>query len=337
MNIREGELVWTKKEAVKSVLLFTLNFLILVLIVGILLLWNSFGNFSQTFRENRANYLYIMFCTLLLVWILYFYFFFENRRMLTDGKNIALVFSVLDFSIVVSFLFGNYLHIYARPVALCALLMFILVGRREAVFVNMVCAILLFIVDAFSDNAATANSVYSSFIIAFTAGMIAIFFGNKAKTRFQIVGIGLIIVIPVDVIIFLLEISGLAGAAPSLPTEATGLERVLTLMGYGLLGGIMSAVLFLAFLPGVRVRFQLSHGVPPARADQPGRQAPQKAERRGPGYVQSFHGSGAAGGGVRGGAGRGRRFHARGGALSRRRKTAPARIFHGKSGGLQSA
>lgn len=249
MNIREGELVWTKKEAVKSVLLFTLNFLILVLIVGILLLWNSFGNFSQTFRENRANYLYIMFCILLLVWILYFYFFFENRRMLTDGKNIALVFSVLDFSIVVSFLFGNYLHIYARPVALCALLMFILVGRREAVFVNMVCAIMLFIVDAFSDNAATANSVYSSFIIAFTAGMIAIFFGNKAKTRFQIVGIGLIIVIPVDVIIFLLEISGLAGAAPSLPTEATGLERVLTLMGYGLLGGIMSAVLFLAFLP----------------------------------------------------------------------------------------
>ena len=76
MNVREGELVWTKKEAVKSVLLFTLNFLILVLIVGILLLWNSFGNFSQTFRENRANYLYIMFCTLLLVWILYFYFFF---------------------------------------------------------------------------------------------------------------------------------------------------------------------------------------------------------------------------------------------------------------------
>ena len=249
MNVREGELIWTKKEAVKSVLLYTLNLVILLLIAGLLLFWDNLGAFGQTFRENRANFLYVMFCTLLLVWILYFYFFFEHRRMLTDGRNIALVFTVLDFSVLVSFLFGNYLHIYARPVALCALLMLVLLGRRDAIFVNMVCAILLFVIDAFSDSSVTANSVYSSFIIAFTAGMIAIFFGNKAKTRFQIVGIGLIIVIPVDVIIFLLEISGLAGGGVSLPTEATGLERVLTQMGFGLLGGIMSAVLFLAFLP----------------------------------------------------------------------------------------
>ena len=250
MNVREGELVWTKKETVKSVLLFTLNFAAIVLIVGLRLLFSADeGTIAQTFRENRANYLYIIFCILLLVWIVYFYFFFENRRILTDGRSIALVFTVLDFSLVISFLFGSYVHIYARPAALCALLMLILVGRREAIFMNIVCAILLFIVDAFSENSMTANSMYSSFIIAFTAGMIAIFFGNKAKTRFQIVGIGLIIVIPIDVIVFLLEVSGLAGGAPSLPTEATGLERVLTQMGYGLLGGIMSAVLFLAFLP----------------------------------------------------------------------------------------
>ena len=176
MNVREGELIWTKKEAVKSVLLYTLNLVILLLIAGLLLFWDNLGAFGQTFRENRANFLYVMFCTLLLVWILYFYFFFEHRRMLTDGRNIALVFTVLDFSVLVSFLFGNYLHIYARPVALCALLMLVLVGRRDAIFVNMVCAILLFVIDAFSDSSVTANSVYSSFIIAFTAGMIAIFF-----------------------------------------------------------------------------------------------------------------------------------------------------------------
>ena len=179
MNVREGELVWTKKEAVKSVLLFTLNFAAIVLIVGLRLLFSADeGTIAQTFRENRANYLYIIFCILLLVWIVYFYFFFENRRILTDGRSIALVFTVLDFSMVVSFLFGSYVHIYARPAALCALLMLILVGRREAIFMNIVCAILLFIVDAFSENSMTANSMYSSFIIAFTAGMIAIFFGN---------------------------------------------------------------------------------------------------------------------------------------------------------------
>ena len=202
MNIREGELIWTKKEVVKSVLLFMLNFFVMILIVGALLLGNKMSSFSETIKANRTNYLYIVFCILLLVWILYFYFFFEDRRMLTSGRSIALAFTVLDLCLVVSFLFGK-IDIYARPVALCALLVFILVGRRDAIFMNMICAILLFIIDTFGDGAVTPTSIYSSFIIAFTAGMIAIFFGNKAKTRFQVVGIGLIIVIPVAFIIFL--------------------------------------------------------------------------------------------------------------------------------------
>lgn len=155
---------------------------------------------------------------------------------------------MLDLCLVVSFLFGK-IDVYARPVALCALLVFILVGRRDAIFMNMICAILLFIIDTFGDGAVTPTSIYSSFIIAFTAGMIAIFFGNKAKTRFQVVGIGLIIVIPVDFIIFLLEISGLAGGSSAVTGTVTGWEHVLTQMGYGLLGGIMSAILFLALLP----------------------------------------------------------------------------------------
>ncbi len=249
MNIREGELIWTRKEAVKSALLFTLHLFVVLLIVALLLLWDKFGNFSETIKNNRANYLYMVFCIFLLVGIMYFYFFFEDRRMLTSGKNIALVFTVLDLCVVVSFLFGQYVHIYARPVALAALLVFVLVGRRDAIFMNMICAILMFIIDNFAEGTATANNVYSSFIIAFTAGMIAIFFGNKAKTRFQVVGIGLVIVLPVDFIIFLLEVSGLAGGGALPPTEITGLQRVLMQMGYGLLGGIMSAVLFLALLP----------------------------------------------------------------------------------------
>lgn len=248
MNIREGELIWTKKEALKSVLLFMLHFFVMILIVGTLLLGNKSGSFSETIKANRTNYLYIVFCILLLVWILYFYFFFEDRRMLGSGKNIALIFAVLDLCLVVSFLFGK-IDIYARPVALCALLVFMLVGRRAAIFMNVICAILLFIVDAFADSGVATTSIYSSFIIAFTAGMISIFFGNKAKTRFQVVGIGLFIVLPVDFIIFLLEISGLAGGTSAAVGTVTGWEHVLTQMGYGLLGGVMSAVLFLALLP----------------------------------------------------------------------------------------
>lgn len=248
MNIKEGELIWTKKEVVKSVLLFALNLFVIFFIVGVLLLANKLDVFWATIKENGNNYLYIVFCIFLLVGITYFYFFFENRQMLTNGRSIALIFTVLDLSVVVSFLFGKYVDIYARPVALCALLVFMLVGRRDAIFMNVLCAVFMFILDTFSDGAVTANNVYSSFMIAFTAGMIAIFFGNKAKTRFQVVGIGLIIVIPVEFIIFLLELSGITGGSGAV-TEISELQNILTKMGYGLLGGIMSAVLFLALLP----------------------------------------------------------------------------------------
>ena len=82
MNIREGESVWTKKEIVKSSLLFVLHLVILIFIAAILLLGDKFDRFSQTIKENRTNYLYMTFCIFLLVLITYFYYFFEDRRML---------------------------------------------------------------------------------------------------------------------------------------------------------------------------------------------------------------------------------------------------------------
>jgi len=59
MNIREGESVWTKKEIVKSSLLFVLHLVILIFIAAILLLGDKFDRFSQTIKENRTNYLYM--------------------------------------------------------------------------------------------------------------------------------------------------------------------------------------------------------------------------------------------------------------------------------------
>ena len=69
MNIREGESVWTKKEIVKSSLLFVLHLVILIFIAAILLLGDKFDRFSQTIKENRTNYLYMTFCIFLLVLI----------------------------------------------------------------------------------------------------------------------------------------------------------------------------------------------------------------------------------------------------------------------------
>ena len=239
---------WTKQDTVKSAWLFFLHFAILTLIASALLLGPKLGVLKEYMKEHGANYLYALFCVFLLTAIMYFYFFFEDKVVLSSGRNIALIFTVLEICFVLSWLIGEKIDVYARPVALIALLIFVLVDRRSAIFMNIVSALLLFVVDTFTGTpSATAHEYYSSLIIAFSAGMIAIFFCNKAKTRVAVVGIGIFIVLPIDLIIFLLEISTLLDyhVGASLSTFQSLFMR----MGYGLFGGVMSTVIFLAILP----------------------------------------------------------------------------------------
>jgi putative nucleotidyltransferase with HDIG domain len=191
----------------------------------------------------------MLFCLILLAGILYFYFLFENRAVLSSGKNITLMFTALGLYLILAMLIGTKFHVYARPTAMVALLIFALVGRREAIFMNIICALTTFIVDNFSTAEVVANNIYSSLFISFSAGMIAIFFFDKAKTRFQVVKIGLAIVIPVSLIIFLLEISAILNGDVTNITEISDFSVVWESMGFGLFGGVGSVVLFLAVLP----------------------------------------------------------------------------------------
>ena len=251
MTTKEFGKMWTKREALKSSFLYLLHFLIYLGIAALLLFserWSDLGNFLS---QNGSNYLYAIFCTFLLFVITYLYFYFENRTLLESGKSIALVFIVLDMYLIISCLIGYKIAIYARPVALVALLIFVLIGRREAIFMNVICAMLIFIIDTFAVPEVTMKQCYSSLVISFSAGMFAIFLASKARTRLSIVKIGLFIVIPIDLVIFLLEITkfiepeGMIAAGEF----AAGWSGLLTQLGYGLFGGVMSTVIFLAVLP----------------------------------------------------------------------------------------
>ncbi len=247
--MNKEKVVWTKQKAAKSVVLYVLHFVFLVLIASVLLLGDKLSSLAIEMRERGADYLYMVFCLLLLVVITYLYFFFEGRHMLGSGKNIGLLFTILDVYIIIGYLIGK-TSVYARPVALVALLIFMLVGRREAIFMNIVCSLIMFLLDNVAVGEVTTREMYSSLIISFTAGMIAIFFCDKAKTRFRVVGVGVLIVIPIDIIIFLLEVSSLIDAKTGgVAAEIPAWDGVLMQLGYGLFGGVMSAVIFLAILP----------------------------------------------------------------------------------------
>ena len=241
---------WSKRQTLKSGMAFFLHFLLLVLITAGVIFYDKLPSFISAIKANSANYTYMLFCIALFVVILYFYFYFEDRTMLASGKSIALIFTILDIYVAVSCIVGEKVHIFARPVALVALLVFVLVGRKDAIVMNIMCALLIFIIDNFSGRlGATKNEIYSSLIISFSAGMIAIFSVDRAKTRFQIVGVGLLIVLPIDFIIFLLGLCEFMNEGGAAVSELPVFDTILVNMGYGLCGGVASAVVFLFVLP----------------------------------------------------------------------------------------
>ncbi|MBQ8427748.1 MAG: HDIG domain-containing protein [Clostridia bacterium] len=237
---------WNKQKAIQSVVLFFVYFVLLALLCAVLLVCDKLNSLSSLMQTHGAGYLYAACCLFLLVAITYVYFFFENREILTSGKNTALLFAVLALQIGVSYGMGLR-NIYMRPVALVSLLTLMLLGRREAAFMTIIAALAMFVLD----NAAgiyTQKEIYASLIIAFAAGIVSIFACACAKTRFRIILVGLIILLPIIFVIALLEVTLFVAPESTGATLPTA-EYIFMQMGYGVIGGIASAVLFLAILP----------------------------------------------------------------------------------------
>ena len=104
MAVKQFGKEWTKQNFFKSLAFFFVHFLLLIIIIASLLLTKNWGVHS---RDDAANYLYALFCILLLTVIMYLYFLFENKTMLATGKNITLLFIVLDLYFIMSFFIGQ--------------------------------------------------------------------------------------------------------------------------------------------------------------------------------------------------------------------------------------
>ena len=249
MAVKQLSGQWGKRDTAKSILFFLLHTCILIVMLAAIMLADKLSYIQEYMKENGADYLYALLAVVLLLLIMYFYFLFEDKDILRKFRDITMIFAVLDLYFIASYFIGNLISVYARPVALVGLLIFTLSNRKNAIFMNIVSALLVFIIDTFSGGITTStNEYYSSLIIAFSAGMIAIFLCSQAKTRFSIVGIGILIVFPIDLIVFLLELSTLLDGKASI-SGLTEWQSILINMGFGLFGGVMSAVIFLTILP----------------------------------------------------------------------------------------
>ncbi len=244
--MKTGKNQWNKQQAAKSVVLFFVYFVLLAILCFFLLAGSRLREVSKVMEENGAKYLFGLCCLFLLTAITYVYFFFENKEILMSGKNIALLFVILGLQMGISFGVGT-MNIYMRPIALLPLLTLMLLGKREAAFMTIVVSLSMFVLDDAS-GMYTQKEIYASLLISFAAGIVSIFACACAKTRFRIILVGLIILLPIIFVIILLEVTLFLSPENSgvvLPTA----EQIFRQMGYGVIGGISSAVLFLTILP----------------------------------------------------------------------------------------
>ena len=231
---------FTRGAVVRSVFLFLLNYVILLLLVAFFIFLNSLESGRETFNEFIVNHtnkiIYLVSCLFLLYMAIYMYYVFEDKEFLAAPKNILLLFSVLLMCIVINYFFSFFFNLYARPVAVLALLVLLLLGMRDAIFLNVIFALMMFSIDQFTNFVPTyVNTLTSTPLITFAAGMVAIFAGSRVKTRLRSFLVGFAISVPILLMALCLE-------------YGRG-KDLLYLMLFGLEAGVLSSVLFMAFLP----------------------------------------------------------------------------------------
>ena len=179
---------------------------------------------------------------------IYVYLFFEFRDFLISAKNVLMVFTVIVLSYVLSFVLGNYVNIYARPIALCALVILLLVNKRTALFINFMFALYVFFLDVFTNQSIYIDTFHAtaSLIMAETISIFAIYLVDGKDSRIKVFVMGLIISVPISVCALAIELSFLSDV-----------YRVLSVILFSFTGGIASVVVMMALLPIMESAFNL--------------------------------------------------------------------------------
>lgn len=231
-----------------SVLLFVLN-IILVFAMIFLLLEVYYGMDVNNFiLENYNRVLFVASAVIILTMLMYAYYYFECTEILRDYSKIVECFVMLDLNLLLSVLIGQLVDVNARPFAFLALMAATLLGRREAVFLNIIYALLLFIIDInFTIGFSADNSMWIScvsLLVTFCAGMTSIFIIPAIKSRIQSILMMFVLLVPAELITGLMELLFLEN-----------MQANLFILAYAALGCFFSVIGYMIFLPVFEVLF----------------------------------------------------------------------------------
>ncbi len=231
-----------KNGLIRSALVFGACYLVMLAFLFIAVVINDVSSWTVYFTENFSEPLSLIVSVFLLFCVIYFYFMFDDPAFLVKAGNVVLTFCILLVSVVLCYLFGRFVHIYARPLAVFAFLALFLLGRRHALFLNFVFSFLMFVIDLFTNTFPTSelnNAIYSSFMLSFISGTFAVFLSSSAKTRGGLLLSGVFIAVPTVIVVLLFNI----------PELTYNWIDYVSAAGFRMFGCVVAAVLALSILP----------------------------------------------------------------------------------------
>ena len=232
----------SRKRIAGSVFVFFGCYLVMLFAIFLMIVVNDPHGWMSFFKSYYTGLVSLAASVFFLFGVVYFYYFFEDRAFLAKYRNIALVYSLFTLCAVLCFVFGRFMNVYARPYALFAMLCLILFSRRQAIILNFIFVFLMFSIDLFSNNfleMTVDSELYTTLILGFISGTLAVFIAAKVKTRGGLLLAGVALSLPTIFVVLLFQIPD---------AEYTWLDYV-TAAGFRIFGCLISAVLTLALLP----------------------------------------------------------------------------------------
>ena len=187
-----------------SALMFVMNIVLLFAMIFLLLEVNVGLDVINYIAQNYSRVLFVASAIIILSMLMYAYFYFECTEMLGDMSKIVECFVLLDISLLFAFLIGEPINANARPFAFLALMAATLLGRREAVFLNIIYTLMLFVIDInFTDVGMWINC--ACMLVTFCTGMVAVFITPIVKTRIQSILTVIVLLVPSELTVFRLR------------------------------------------------------------------------------------------------------------------------------------
>lgn len=236
----------SKKEIVLSALTALLCHIVLMVVMLIMLLINTGGNVAEFLAAEVKNVFIVAVASAMFSIIIYFYFFIEHKEVLKKYSKIVEVYLMFDISLLVIGVVCKYVSPTASPLLLFPLTMCMFMRRREAIFLNSVFMLTLFVFNRYLNSVdMTGGSVrmidcFAALLNQFCVGIIGIFLIKKIKTRLGCVSVGLVLMIPVTVINLVMQLPAL---------EVFSWDDALYIGMYSVFDCALSVLLFMCILP----------------------------------------------------------------------------------------